>query len=290
MYVETTLSAKPTERPTVDKLLIVAAKEFKDGLRNRWIVAITLTFAVLSLGLVYFGSAASGTLGFASLETTIISLSSLAVIIIPLIALMLCYNAFVGEYEQGTMLLLLTYPLSRAQLLLGKFFGQAAILAVSAMLGFGVAALAIITFSNADSSEVISAFAGFIISATLLGWVFIAIAYVISLAVSEKSKAAGMALLVWFLFVLVFDLGLMALLVATEGNINSDLMPMLLLLNPTDIFRLINYLMIESETYGGVLQLAEHSRPGLVFLFTTLALWVIFPLIIAWVLFRRRAL
>ena len=133
----------------MDKLLIVAAKEFKDGIRNRWTGAITLIYAILSLGLAYFGASASGTLGYASLSSTIISLASLAVVLIPLIALMLAYNAFVGEYEQGTMLLLLTYPLSRGQLMLGKFLGLGGILAVSSLLGFGVAALVIVFFSTA---------------------------------------------------------------------------------------------------------------------------------------------
>ena len=274
----------------MDKVLIVAGKEFKDGLRNRWTGAITLIFAVLSLGLAYFGSAASGTLGFTSLHSTIISLASLAVVLIPLIALMLSYNAFVGEYEQGTMLLLLTYPLSRAQLLLGKFLGQGAILAVSAVLGFGAAALVIVGFSSADSLAVLGAFGGFILSAILLGWVFVALAYVISVAVSEKSKAAGLALLVWFLFVLVFDLGLMALLVASEGDLNRELLPLLLMLNPTDVFRLINYLVIDAESYGGVLQLAQHSKPSLSLLFGVMLAWVAAPLALAWTLFKRRAL
>jgi Cu-processing system permease protein len=274
----------------MDKLYTVAAKEFKDGLRNRWTGAITLIYAVLSLGLAYFGSAASGTLGFASLHSTIISLASLAVVLIPLIALMLSYNAFVGEYEQGTMLLLLTYPLSRAQLLLGKFLGQGAILAVSAVLGFGVAALAIISFSDSDAAEVIRAFGAFIVSAVLLGWVFVALAYVISVLVSEKSKAAGLALLVWFLFVLVFDLGLMALLVASEGHINSELLPLLLLFNPTDIFRLINYMVIDAESYGGVLQLAQQSRLALSQLFAVMLIWVVTPLALAWVMFKRKVM
>jgi Cu-processing system permease protein len=274
----------------VDKLYTVAAKEFQDGLRNRWIGAITLIFAVLSLGLAYFGSAASGTLGFASLDSTIISLASLAVVLIPLIALMLSYNAFVGEYEQGTMLLLLTYPLSRAQLLLGKFLGQGAILAVSALLGFGVAALAIICFSESDTAQVIRAFGAFIVSAVLLGWVFVALAYVISVLVSEKSKAAGLALLVWFLFVLVFDLALMALLVASEGHINSKVLPLLLLFNPTDIFRLINYVVIDAESYGGVLQLAQQSQPTLSQLYFVMVMWVVIPLTLAWLVFKRKVM
>ena len=35
-------------------ILIVAAKEFRDGLRNRWVLAITLVFAFLAVGLLVF--------------------------------------------------------------------------------------------------------------------------------------------------------------------------------------------------------------------------------------------
>ena len=120
-------------------IVAIAVKELSDGLRNRWVLAITLIFAVLAMSLSYFGAAASGALGFAGLATTIVSLASLAVFLIPLIALFLAYDSIVGEEEQGTLLLLLTYPLSRTQLLIGKFLGHGAILAISTALGFGLA-------------------------------------------------------------------------------------------------------------------------------------------------------
>ena len=83
------------------QILTVASKEFHDGLRNRWLVSITLIFAILSLGLSYYGAAASGSIGVASLSTTIASLASLAVFLIPLIALLVSYDSFVGEQESG---------------------------------------------------------------------------------------------------------------------------------------------------------------------------------------------
>jgi Cu-processing system permease protein len=76
------------------------------------------------MGLAWFGAAASGEVGFTRISTTIVSLASLAVFLIPLIALMLAYDSIVGEDEQGTLLLLMTYPLSRTGLLAGKFLGH----------------------------------------------------------------------------------------------------------------------------------------------------------------------
>ena len=96
-------------------VIAVALKEFQDGIRNSWLVSITCIFALLSIGLSYYGTVASGHIGSPSLSSTIASLSSLSVFIIPLIALLLCYDSFVGEQESGTLLLLMTYPISHSQ-------------------------------------------------------------------------------------------------------------------------------------------------------------------------------
>ena len=154
------------------EILTVANKEFQDGLRNRWLLSITLIFAVLSVGLTYFGAAASGAVGTTSLSTTIASLASLAVFLIPLIALLLSYDSFVGEQEGGTLLLLLTYPLSKNQLLLGKFLGQGGIIALATVLGFGSSAL-LLFIQNSDIA-ILQTFGYFILSATLLGLSFTA--------------------------------------------------------------------------------------------------------------------
>ena len=41
----------------------VAAKELRDRLRNRWVLAVAVVFAVFSLVISYFGGAEQGTLG-----------------------------------------------------------------------------------------------------------------------------------------------------------------------------------------------------------------------------------
>lgn len=273
-------------------ILSVANKEFHDGLRNRWVLAISLVFALLAMGIAYFGASASGIVGFTSLSTTIISLSSLAIFLIPLIALLLAYDSIVGEDEQGTLLLLLTYPLRRSQLLMGKFLGHAGIMATSTLLGFGVAAIliAILTHELLDF-ELWRAFALFILSTILLGWSFIAMAYVSSVIVMEKSRAAGVSLLLWFWFVLIFDLILLGLLVVSKGASGTQWLPYLLLLNPSDIFRLLNLTGFEAaRQYTGLAYLHDSSllfNPFI--LICILILWVVIPLLIAlWAFNRRR--
>ncbi len=267
----------------------IARKEFSDGLRNRWLLAISLLFAVLAVGIAWLGAAASGQLGFTSIPATIASLASLATFLMPLIALLLAYDAIVGEDEGGTLMLLLTYPLGRGQILLGKFVGHGLILALAVLIGFGCAMLAIAALvENIEIGLLLWAFGRFMISSTLLGWVFLALAYVLSSKVSEKSSAAGLALGVWFLFVLVFDLVLLALLVLSEGSFSPDALPWLLLLNPADIYRLINLSGFGGGNAMGVLALGgDLPVPGAA-LWLCLLLWVGASLLLAYGVFRRR--
>ncbi|MET0947590.1 MAG: ABC transporter permease subunit, partial [Pseudomonas sp.] len=262
----------------------MARKEFNDGLRNRWLLAISLLFAVLATGIAWLGAAASGQVGFTSVPATIASLASLATFLMPLIALLLAYDAIVGEDESGTLLLLLTYPLGRGHILLGKFVGHGLILALATLIGFGCAMLAIaLLVDEVELSLLLWAFGRFMLSSTLLGWGFLGLAYGLSSVSAEKSTAAGLALGVWFFFVLVFDLALLALLVLSEGQFNPKVLPWLLLLNPADIYRLINLSGFESGTNtAGVLTLgSDLPMPGAM-LWLCLLLWVAVPLAAAW--------
>ncbi len=274
----------------MNAILIVARKEFRDGLRNRWVLAVTLGFALFALGLAYFGAAASGQVGFSPLDTTIVSLASLAIFVIPLIALLLSYDTIVGEEERGTLLLLLSYPLGRGPLLMGKFAGQATILGVATVVGFGTAGLLIALLTKQLGDVALwSAFGFFIVSAILLGWVFIAFAHLISVSVSEKSRAAGLALLVWFVFVLIYDMALLGVLVATQGGVSRDVFSYLLLLNPTDVFRLANLAGFESaRAYSGLTAVEASGlfRPAA--LLAVLAAWTAAPFLLALVIFKRR--
>lgn len=269
-------------------VLAISVKEFRDGIRNRWVVAISVVFALLAIGIAYFGPAASGAVGFASLTATIVSLASLAVFLVPLIALMLAYDSIVGEREQGTLLLVLSYPISRTQLLGGKFLGHGTIMAVSTLVGFGAAGTLIAIFTHQLGSLVLwKEFGVFILSSTLLGWVFLAFSYLISVSVSEKSKAAGIALVVWFGFVIVFDLALLGILVATRGAVGSvgrEIFPYLLLLNPTDIFRVANLVgFAPVRSYAGLAGVVGGGVLSPTLLIAGLLVWILVPLgLAAW--------
>lgn len=272
----------------MNPVIAVALKEFQDSLRNRWFVSITLIFSLLSIGLSYYGSVASGHIGSPSLSSTIASLSSLSVFIIPLIALLLCYDSFVGEQESGTLLLLMTYPISHGQLLLGKFLGQGSIITLATTVGFGSAA--VLLSVTTDMQGVVGSFGLFIVTSSLLGLCFVALAYTISLLVSEKSKAAGIALLTWLFFVLVFDLVLLGLLVGTSDAITQHGLVQLMMFNPADLFRLINLSSLSSSDVNGVLAVAINSSYSTTTLLIAMVAWIVIPLGATLVIFRKKNL
>lgn len=216
---------------------VIACQEWRDRLRNRWVLAVTLVLALLALAIAYAGSAQQGRLGFRGVEVTIASLSSLAVYLVPLIALLLGYDSIVGERERGSLDLLVSLPITRTEILLGKFAGLAAALACATGGGLLLAALPLAPQLGARDAW---HYAGFAASAVLMGMAFLSMALLVSVLARDRIRASGAAIGLWFVFVLAFDLALTGALVASHGALGSGVFGALLMLNPADVFRMLN--------------------------------------------------
>src|SRR5690606_3252527 len=136
-------SAGRRRRRRAMNALVIAAQEIRVGMRNRWVLATTVLMAALALSLALLGSAPTGAVKADPLAVVVVSLASLTIFLVPLIALLLSFDAIVGEQERGTLMLLLSYPVARWQVVVGKALGQVAILAVATVVGYGAAALAL---------------------------------------------------------------------------------------------------------------------------------------------------
>jgi Cu-processing system permease protein len=273
-------------------VLLIAAKEIQESLRNRWVLAMTVLLAALALSLTFLGSAPTGTVGARALDVVIVSLSSLTIFLLPLVALLISHDAIVGEAERGTMLLLLSYPVSRGQVLLGKFVGHLAILAFATVLGYGTAAVTLVATGAAIDAQSWIAFATMIGTSIQLGAVFLAIGYLVSVLVRERATAAGIAIGIWLLFVVVFDMALLGVLVVDQGrSISSAALSGLLLLNPTDVYRLLNLGGATNvSAFSGMSGLAGAVALGPTLLLSALAAWTLVPLAFAAMIFSRREL
>ncbi len=263
---------------------IIAAKEFRDRLRNRWVLAITAVFTAFALVIAYFGAAQQGAVGFRSIEVTIASLVSLVIYLVPLIALILGFDAIVGERERGSLDLLLSMPLTRFELLIGKFLGLSAALACSTVVGFGLVGLLLGTQLPAAAWY---HYAGFILSSVLLGMAFLSLAVTVSVFVSDRTRASGAAIALWFFFVLVFDLLLLGALVVTGGAVAADAFPYLLLFNPADVFRILNIFGLdEVRTLYGLTTVFPPRLANAGVLGAVMLAWIALPLGLATWRFR----
>lgn len=271
---------------------IVAGKEIHQAIRNRWVLAATLLLAALALSLTFVGSAPTGTVGVRALDVVIVSLSSLTIFLIPLIALLISHDAIVGDMERGTMLLLLSYPVARWQVLLGKFLGHLAVLAFATCLGYGIAAAALIASGSRIDADSLAAFAAMVGSSALLGAVFVAIGYLASALARDRGTAAGISIGLWLFLVLIYDMVLLGLLALDQGrNVSAAALNAVLLLNPTDVYRLFNLTgFAKVSTFAGMAGLAQSTSLSIQVLLLALTLWTLIPLGFAAVAFSRREL
>ncbi|MFB9241819.1 ABC transporter permease [Massilia antarctica] len=258
---------------------VIAAKEFRDRIRNRWVVAVAVIFALFALAIAYFGASQQGEVGFRSIDVTVASLVSLVIYLVPLIALILGYDAIVGERERGSLELMLSMPITRFEILLGKYCGLAAALAMSTVLGFGAGLLPLAAeLTVRDGYH----YAGFVGSAILMGMAFLSISMLVSVLALDRVRASGVAIGLWFFFVLIFDLLLMGALVLSQGRLGSNTFAALLMLNPADVFRLLN--IFSSEQAQSMYGLATVMPGGLTdpaVLLAIMAGWVVIPFLLA---------
>jgi Cu-processing system permease protein len=270
-------------------IAILAGKEIRDGIRNRWVAAAILLLTSLALVISLLGSAPTGTVKASALAVTVASLSSLTVYLLPLIALMLAYDALVGEFERGTMLLLLSYPVARWQVVLGKFLGHMAILLAAILIGYGGVGL-LVEFTGGGDPESRLAYFAMMVNSALLGAAFIGLGYLVSVLASERATAAGLAVALWLGLVVLYDLALLGLLLADQNQVMGEgLFAALMAVNPTDAYRLVT--LSGTETVRMAAGLADGvTGAGIAVAFASIAAWVIVPLGVTVFLFQRRDL
>lgn len=204
----------------------LAVHELRERTRDRWVLVISVLFALLSSAVGLYGRSAEGNVT-AITGPSLVTLSSLFV---PLVALALGYDAIVGERERNTLGLLLSLPVSRIEVVIAKFVGRGLALTVAVAVGIGAAMLAAAP-GEARTLEVLLG------PTILLGLAFVALGMLVSTLVNRQSTAASLVIALWFLLVFFYDLGLLGLLVGTDGAIGSETIVQLVLANPAGLYR-----------------------------------------------------
>ena len=273
----------------VSNVATICRKEVRDSLRNKWFVLYTIAFAALSLMLSWLSLAGTGSVGFAGFGRTAAGLINLVMLIVPLMALTAGAGSLAGEAERGTLNYLLSQPVTRLEILLGKYIGLAIALLASLTLGFGISALVIAAKSNGAGASA-AGFLKLVGVAYLLSLAMLSVGFVISAMARKSGVAMAAALFLWLALVFVGDLGLMGTALAFKIHVQQ--LFHLSLINPLQVFKFASLGSINAsldvlgpaglyatQTYG-------HWLNGI--FFGVLAAWIVVPLAIAQGLFLWR--
>src|SRR6516165_3080094 len=119
----------------------IARRELREALRHKWLWLYAAGFAALALALSQAGLASAGYSGLGGFGRTAASLINAILLFAPLIGLSVGAGVLAGDRERGTLLYLLSQPVSRGEVFWGKALGAALAVVCALSLGFGLAAV-----------------------------------------------------------------------------------------------------------------------------------------------------
>lgn len=266
-------------------MLAIAGYELRLGRRNRWVLLSASVLTLFALVLGFVGASPTGTVKVDPLTVTVANLATLSVYLVPLMALLLAFDAIAGEIERGTIQLVLSTPVSKSAMIAGKFVGHLCVLGLAIVAGYGLTG-AVIYLVSGGTADGIADFLRLIGTSVALGAAFLAIGYVASSLTRQSSTAAALVVGIWLLVVVLYDLALFGALVANgDGIFAKSVFPWLLVINPADAFRLFNMSLLStgSDIAGIAAVLPFPAWMGLL----SLAFWTILAMFVS-VLFLRR--
>jgi len=176
-------------------VMMICWQEFTLNRRNRWVVSFALLFATLTVLLAYFGMVTSGYSGFQDFTRTSASIINLGGFLIPLFALLLGVFSFITN--QGYFEILVTQPISRSKVLLGRYLGLLVTILAASLLGFGLPGALIALVIGVVGAQ---SYLLVIVYSMMLAMVFTGLSVLISLLARRRQIALGMALGVWVFY------------------------------------------------------------------------------------------
>lgn len=245
-----------------------------DIIRNKIIIAYTLFLFILSFSIFSLeDNTAKGLLG----------LLNIILIIVPLVSLVFStiyiYNS--AEFIE----LLVSQPLQRKAIWLSLFVGLASSMTLAFLVGAGIPVL----IYQPDITG-----AMMILMGGLLSVIFVSIALLAVVKTRDKAKGIGVAILLWLYFSLIFDGFVLFLVFQFSDYPIEKIMIGVSSLNPIDLGRILILLKMDVSALmgytGAVFSDFFGTSMGMLFSFSVLFIWMILPLWLSIINFKRKDL
>jgi len=268
----------------------IGRQEFALNRRNRWVLFFAGLFSTLTLLIAFFGMVTSGYAGFQDFTRTSASIVNLAGFLIPLFALLLGVFSFTSDTEY--LELLVTQPIPRSHVLMGKYLGLVITVLGASIVGFGLPGIVIALVIGPVGALSYLVVVGY---SLLLALVFTGISVLISVLTRRKQISVGIALGVWILFEVAYGvLMLGTTLYLTPGALRVVLLAGLLG-NPIDTVRVLALLQVGGIHIFGpagatLIKMTGSTAVASLFGLAGLLLWAIVPLALSVRVFRTQDL
>lgn len=269
-------------------VMTIGHRELRDALRSRWFVLYTVAFAALGLGVSFVSAAGAGGTGLSGFGRTTAGLINLVLLFVPLMALTAGAGTIASDRERGMLAYVLAQPVSRFELLAGKYLGLGAALLSCLTLGLGACAVILASKGLRTTPGSILWLSGL---SVLLALGMLSVGMLVSAVARRTSVAIGAAIFVWLTLVFVSDLALMAGALALRLRI-EDLFA-LSLVNPLQVFKMWSLHAVDAslDVLGpaGLYAVEEHGGRLHVMFAASLAAWIVVPLALAHMALSRRS-
>lgn len=209
----------------------LAAREFRESLRNYWFWVNSAVFLGGGLVLVLFGQPDATVLGYRGVARSLAGLMQLALFVVPLMAIFPSAAAVAGEREVGTLDYLLAQPVTRGEVFAGKWIGVAAAVLLSLAGGFAVVGGTAVV--RGMPAGLLGLLAGL---AAMLALAFVSLGTWISVSTSTQGRATSQGLTAWLFFLALGSLGLMGGFVA--WGVPAAALEAWAFVNPVEAYRM----------------------------------------------------
>ncbi|HID66303.1 MAG TPA: hypothetical protein EYP32_05685 [Aquificaceae bacterium] len=260
-------------KSSVKKIFKLALFDLKDLSRIKW---LWLYFIFLFAGNLFFVYLSQ------DFAKVLLSLLSITLLIVPLIAGFFGITYF---YDSRNFIkLLLSQPIKRTELLLGKYLALSLFLSFLFFVGSFVPLVRFISFELILLE----------VSGIFLTFTFTALSFLIGVVLEEKAKGVSLSLALWLYFALLHDGLILTIIYIFKDYPLEKIVLILTILSPIDLARLIVILNLDVAALmgisGAVFKELLGSFTGILFSLFLLTLWFIVPLYLALLFFRRKDL
>lgn len=255
-------------------MLKIAKYIILDIVKSKVLIAYTILLAAIAVAIFMMD---------ADVTKGLVSISTVVMIMIPLVSIIFS-TTYIFNASEFTELLV-SQPISRKDILLGKYLGISVSILGAFILGICVP-VAVFAFSTTALM--------LMLMGCLLTMAFISLAFLASTLTSDKAKGIGLSLMIWFYCAIVFD-GLVLLFLFSFSDYPLEkAMILLTALNPVDLGRVMILLQLDISALmgytGALYQKFFGSGYGMIFSVALQILWIIIPLHFALRVFSEKDL